>query len=78
MTATSNIVNLPPLENGDRLTQYEFERRYQAMIQIKKAELIEGVVYVASPVRMANHGRPNFTVELANLNQINNFFSIFY
>ena len=59
MTATSMIVNVPPLENGDRLTRYEFERRYQAMIQIKKAELIEGVVYVASPVRATKHGRPH-------------------
>ncbi|MGK7903208.1 MAG: Uma2 family endonuclease [Hormoscilla sp.] len=47
-----------PLENGDRLTRAEFERRYQAMPQIKKAELIEGVVYMASPVRIASHGRP--------------------
>ena len=62
MTATSTIVNVPPLENGDRLTRYEFESRYQAMIQIKKAELIEGVVYVASPVRMANHGRPHSAI----------------
>ncbi|AFY58978.1 hypothetical protein Riv7116_6655 [Rivularia sp. PCC 7116] len=59
MTATSTIANVPPLENGDRLTRYEFERRYQAMIQIKKAELIEGVVYVASPVRATKHGRPH-------------------
>ncbi|MEM9926784.1 MAG: Uma2 family endonuclease, partial [Cyanobacteria bacterium P01_D01_bin.50] len=59
MTATSTLVNLPPLENGDRLTRYEFERRYQAMIQIKKAELIEGVVYVASPVRATKHSRPH-------------------
>jgi Uma2 family endonuclease len=40
-----------PLENGDRLTQFEFERRYQAMPSLKKAELIEGVVYMPSPVR---------------------------
>lgn len=49
-------IKVPPLESGDRLTRLEFERRYQAMPQIKKAELIEGVVYVASPVRIA-HGR---------------------
>jgi len=41
---------LPPLENGDRLTQVEFERRYHAMPHVKKAELIEGVVYMASPI----------------------------
>ncbi len=40
-------------------TRTEFERRYQEMSHIKKAELIEGVVYVASPVRMASHGRPH-------------------
>jgi Uma2 family endonuclease len=42
---------LPPLENGDHLTRYEFERRYAAMPPIKKAELVEGVVYMPSPVR---------------------------
>jgi hypothetical protein len=41
----------PPLENGDRLTRIEFERRYALMPQIKRAELIEGVVYMASPLR---------------------------
>ena len=35
-----------PLENGDRLSRAEFERRYGAMPHLKKAELIEGVVYV--------------------------------
>ena len=62
MTVTSTIVNVPPLENGDRLTRYEFERRYQVMIHIKKAELIEGVVYVASPVRATKHGRPHAAI----------------
>lgn len=47
---------LPPLENGDRLTRVEFERRYDAMPQLKKAELIEGVVYVPSPVSFKQHG----------------------
>lgn len=40
-----------PLENGDRLPRCEFERRYFARSDIKKAELIEGVVYMPSPVR---------------------------
>jgi hypothetical protein len=31
---------IPPLEPGDRLTRDEFERRYEAMPQLKKAELI--------------------------------------
>lgn len=62
MSATSTNFKLPPLESGDRLTRHEFERRYQAMSQMKKAELIEGVVYVASPVRIKNHGRPHAQV----------------
>ena len=47
-----------PLENGDRLSRVEFERRYQAMSELKKAELIEGRVYMASPVRII-HGQPH-------------------
>jgi hypothetical protein len=50
---------IPPLENGDRLTRAEFERRYSAMPHLKKAELIEGVVYMPSPVRHQSHGRPH-------------------
>ncbi len=53
---------LPPLENGDRLTRHEFERRYQAMPHIKKAELIEGVVYVASPLRFEPHAEPHSSI----------------
>ena len=49
-----------PLESGDRLTRVEFERRYAARPDIRKAELIEGVVYVASPVRTKEHGQPHF------------------
>ena len=48
-----------PLENGDRLTRREFERRYAARPDIKKAELIEGVVHMPSPVRFASHGEPH-------------------
>jgi Uma2 family endonuclease len=47
-----------PLESGDRLTRPEFERRYRAS-PIKKAELIEGVVYVASPLRFQQHAEPH-------------------
>jgi Putative restriction endonuclease len=52
--------SVPALEPGDRLTRAEFERRYEAMPEVKKAELIEGVVYMPSPVRMRKHGRPHF------------------
>ena len=51
--------NLPPLENGDRLTRIEFERRYAAMPNLKHAELIEGVVYVPAALRFRNHGQPH-------------------
>ncbi|HEY3325330.1 MAG TPA: Uma2 family endonuclease [Planctomycetota bacterium] len=43
---------IPELENGDHLTRAEFERRYAAMPQIKKAELIEGEVCMPSPVSL--------------------------
>jgi Uma2 family endonuclease len=61
---TSRLItpDLPILEGGDRLSRAEFERRYQAMPEAKKAELIEGVVYVASPVRVSRHGQPHSDV----------------
>ncbi|MBM4461300.1 MAG: Uma2 family endonuclease [Chloroflexi bacterium] len=52
----------PPLMAGDRLTRAEFERRYEAHPEIKKAELIEGVVHVPSPTRFEKHGRPHSDV----------------
>jgi Uma2 family endonuclease len=50
---------VPPLENGDRLNRVEFERRYQLMPNVKKAELVEGVVYMASPLRFESHAEPH-------------------
>lgn len=50
---------VPPLENGDRLNRYEFERRYAAMPKLKKAELIEGVVYMPAALRFRSHGQPH-------------------
>jgi Uma2 family endonuclease len=49
----------PLLEPGDRLTRDEFERRYQRMPRVKKAELIEGTVYMPSPVRAEKHAGPH-------------------
>lgn len=40
----------PPLQSGDHLAAGEFERRYEAMPEVKKAELINGVVFMSSPV----------------------------
>ncbi len=52
------------LESGDRLTREEFHRRYCARPDIKKAELVLGVVYVASPLRSDVHGEPHGLVAL--------------
>ena len=46
----------PVLESGDRLTRDEFHRRYCLRPDIRKAELINGVVYVPSPARWGKHG----------------------
>ena len=54
----------PLLENGDRMTQAEFHRRYETYPDDVKIELIEGVVYMASPLRRA-HGK--YHLELATL-----------
>ncbi len=59
-TPQSDIIRkIPPLESGDRLTVDEFEQRYTAASYIKKAELIEGIVYVASPLRFESHAQPH-------------------
>ena len=54
---------IPPLENGDCLQAPEFLRRYEAMPEHVKAELIDGQVYIvhsmASPVAHTRHGRPH-------------------
>jgi Uma2 family endonuclease len=55
----STVERIPLLEPGDRLTRAEFERRYEAMPGLKKAELIEGIVYMPSPVRLRRHGQPH-------------------
>lgn len=59
MTIAKSPPILPLLENGDRLDRAEFERRYTATPNVKKAELIEGVVYVASPLRFTPHAKPH-------------------
>ncbi|HTL89336.1 MAG TPA: Uma2 family endonuclease [Leptolyngbya sp.] len=57
---SSNLkASVPRLENGDRLSRHEFERRYAAASHPKKAELIEGVVYVAAALRFKSHGQPH-------------------
>src|SRR5205823_5180809 len=57
-TAADRPKPIAPLESGDRLTRVEFERRYEVAPHIRKAELVEGVVYVSSPERQPVHSRP--------------------
>ena len=51
----------PPLLNGDHLAVPEFERRYGAMPEIKKAELIEGIVVMSPPISNT-HGESHGTI----------------
>lgn len=57
---SDSFLDVPSLQSGDRLTRAEFERRYQAMPELKKAELIEGVVHMGSPVSANGHAEPHF------------------
>lgn len=58
-SAAGNDPSRPlPLENGEFMHSREFLRRYERMPQVKKAELIEGVVYTGSPVS-TNHAIPD-------------------
>ena len=56
---SSVITTTPPLVDGECLDREEFHRRYLAMPHIKKAELIDGVVHMPSPVRTDVHGEPH-------------------
>jgi Uma2 family endonuclease len=57
MSAVLTKVRRDPLvRNGDRMTQGEFHRLYDRMSEDVKAELVEGVVYMTSPVGL-EHGR---------------------
>jgi Uma2 family endonuclease len=53
------LFDIPPLENGDRLSRAEFERRYAAMPEGCKAELIQGIVYISAAKRFRSHGKPH-------------------
>ena len=61
LPSASRRVALPPpvLENGDSLTLSEFLRRYEHMHDCKKAELINGMTHMPSPVRIEQHAEPD-------------------
>ena len=44
----------PPLVPGQRLTREEFLRRWEQMPDLKRAELIAGIVYMPSPVSFSH------------------------
>jgi Uma2 family endonuclease len=48
-----------PLENGEHLSVVEFLVRYEAAKDMKKCQLIEGTVYMPSPVRADAHAEPD-------------------
>src|SRR3954462_15802936 len=50
---------LPPLEVGQRLDQRTFHERYEAMPPRTRAELIDGVVHMPSPLP-GDHGTSSF------------------
>ncbi len=47
------------LENGDRLGVAEFMLRYEAAPNLRKAQLIEGIVHMPSPVNATYHAKPD-------------------
>lgn len=59
VTKTRRSRALPPLQNGDRLTGAEFDRRCAALPDLERVELIEGVVYMSPPVFGSDHGVPH-------------------
>lgn len=54
----ATVQTIPPLRNGDRLTRIEFERRWDAMPNLKVAELIDGVVYLPEIGKHTSHACP--------------------
>ena len=62
--AAGNPTVVPlPLESGEIMHTREFLRRYERMPQVKKAELIEGVAYMGSPVSI-RHAKPDNLIQL--------------
>jgi len=58
----TNPARVPRLEQSDRIAGDEFERRYDAIPDLKKAKLLDGEMDMSSRVRMNFHGRPHASV----------------
>lgn len=63
LTEPSALQILPPLESGDRLSAHEFLRRYEAMPELKRVQLIDGVVFMPSPIRLQQHAHPHSVLQ---------------
>ncbi len=61
MTIATAAVDVPTLQSGDHLTREEFIRIWKQLPHIKRAELIRGIVYMASPTS-ADHGDMDFNM----------------
>ncbi len=59
---SQHVPLVPPLASGDRLNRIEFERRWEAMPELNRAGLIEGVVHLAAALRYEQHGNPHFNL----------------
>ncbi len=53
------------MESGDRMELAEFRWRYALRPDVRRAELIDGVVYAASPVNFQKHGGPHLRLIVA-------------
>lgn len=58
MALPEPALRIPPLHQGDQLTREEFERRWELHPEIKKAELINGMVFLEMTVSRW-HGKPH-------------------
>jgi Uma2 family endonuclease len=56
MSAAPKLV--PELENGAVMTREEFHAIYSQCEDLHRVELIEGVVYLPSPISLRQHGHP--------------------
>lgn len=56
-----SVLGVLELQSGDRMTREEFHRTYEQVPEAFRAELIGGIVYVASP-RRRRHGTTHATL----------------
>ncbi len=53
-----------PFENGDRMSAERFMRRYERLPGLSHVQLVEGVVYMPSPVRYTQHAMPQHMMSM--------------